>query len=293
MENETNQYVQKVTETLRIGERSERTISNYVCAINRFLKYFHDNDIATLNETDIIGYIKKSYLVKDCAANTYNLNISALKYMYSICFNKEFNNKLLPHAKLTKKIPSTLDKEIFTRIFNEEKSLKHKCWLLLGYCSGLRVEEIAGIKIEDINPKEHKLKILGKRKKERFTVLPDIAIKYLRAYFKKYYYKVLYFQANEITKREGYLFEGISGNECINSKTITNYFTRIKKKYNLDEDISFHSLRHSFSTNFIKEGGDPFVLKSMLGHSSLNTTSIYVHMGRDFNNLKGVNYERI
>ena len=57
--------------------------------------------------------------------------------------------------------------------------------------------------------------------------------------------------------------------------------------------MTFHSLRHAFATNFIKNGGDPFVLKSMLGHSSLNTTSIYVHMGRDFNNLKGVNYEQI
>ena len=54
----------------------------------------------------------------------------------------------------------------------------------------------------------------------------------------------------------------------------------------------FIGLRHSFASNFIKAGGDPFVLKSMLGHSSLNTTSIYVHMGRDFNNLKGVKYER-
>ena len=54
-----------------------------------------------------------------------------------------------------------------------------------------------------------------------------------------------------------------------------------------------HSLRHSFASNFIKNGGDPFVLKSMLGHTSLNTTNIYIHMGRDFNNLKGVNYERI
>ena len=62
----------------------------------------------------------------------------------------------------------------------------------------------------------------------------------------------------------------------------------IKNKYNLDEDICFH--RHSFSSNFIKAGGDPFVLKAMLGHSSINTTSIYIHIGREFNNLKGVKY---
>lgn len=74
---------------------------------------------------------------------------------------------------LTKIIPTTIDKETFIKILNEEKNLKHKCWLLLAYCSGLRAEEVASIKLKDINVKEHKLKVLGKRKKERFTILPD------------------------------------------------------------------------------------------------------------------------
>lgn len=89
------------------------------------------------------------------------------------------------------------------------------------------------------------------------------------------------------------MFEGISGAEHISSHSIVNYFTLIKKKYNLDENISFHSLRHSFATNYLKATGDAFTLKSMLGHSSLNTTSIYIHTGRDFNNLKGVKYEKV
>ena len=67
----------------------------------------------------------------------------------------------------------------------------------------------------------------------------------------------------------------------------------IKKKYKLDDRICFHTLRHSFATNFIKAGGDPFVLKTMMGHTALSTTDIYIHLGRDFNNLKGVNYDGI
>ena len=289
MTNERKELLQKVIDTLRIGGRSEKTISNYVHAINRFFEYFKDNDISKLNENDIVEYIKQKYLSKSCAGSTYNLNICAIKYFYSVNFNKEFNNKLLPHAKIVKRIPTTIDKDLFIKIFNEEKNLKHKCWLLLAYCSGLRAEEVASIQIKNINSKEHKLKILGKRKKERFTVLPDITIKYLREYLIVYYYK----RYNMKTTYTGYLFEGNQNSNHISSKTIVNYFTAIKEKYNLDENISFHSLRHSFASNFIKVGGDPFVLKSMLGHSSLNTTSIYIHMGRNFNNLKGVNYDGI
>ena len=286
MPNERKEQLQKVIDTLRIGGRSEKTISNYVHAINRFFEYFKNEDISKFNEDDILEYIKQNYLSKSCAGSTYNMNICAIKYFYSVNFNKEFNSKLLPHAKLAKKIPSTIDKDIFIKIFNEEENLKHKCWLLLAYCSGLRVEEIARLKIENINSKEHQLKVYGKRKKERITVLTDITIAYLRLYYKTTYY---YPSKNN----KGYLFEGYQCVDHINSGSITNYFTALKYKYGLDENISFHSLRHSFASNFIKNGGDPFVLKSMLGHTSLNTTNIYIHMGRDFNNLKGVNYEQI
>ncbi len=281
--------IQKVIDTLNMGGRSKKTIENYVCAINRFLDYFENKDISKLNESDVIEYIKNNYLNKQCATNTYNMNISAIKYFYSINYNKELNNKLLPHAKLIKRLPTTIDKETFIKILNEEKNLKHKCWLLLGYCSGLRIEEVVSVKIKNINSKEHELKILGKRKKERFTILPDITIKYLRLYYKDKYRKEFFYKEN----KTGYLFEGNQGEDHISVNTVTNYFREIKIKYNLDEDITFHSLRHSFATNFIKSGGDPFTLKSMLGHTSLNTTSIYIHMGRDFNNLKGVNYDGI
>lgn len=284
MPNERKEQLQKVIDTLRIGGRSEKTISNYVHAINRFFEYFKNEDISKFDEDNILEYIKQNYLRKSCAGSTYNLNICAIKYFYSVNFNKEFNRKLLPHTKIVKKIPTTIDKDLFIKIFNEEQNLKHKCWLLLAYCSGLRAEEVASIQIKDINSKEHKLKVLGKRKKERYTILPDITIKYLRLYYMSSYHRKYY--------NSGYLFEGYKY-QYISSKTIINYFTAIKEKYNLDENISFHSLRHSFASNFIKNGGDPFVLKSMLGHTSLNTTNIYIHMGRDFNNLKGVNYEQI
>ena len=289
MKNQRKKLLQKMENTLRIGGRSEKTILNYSCAINRFYDFFEKKDISKLNEEDILDYIKKKYLDKSCSANTYNMNIAAIKYFYSVNFGIELNDKLLPHSKLAKKLPQTLDKDTFIKILNNEKNLKHKCWLLLGYCSGLRVDEVAKVKIEDIDSNGHKLKVFGKRKKERYTLLADITIKYLRLYFIDYYLP----QSKYYKKISGYLFEGLNRTTHINSKTITNYFTEIKKEYNLDKSIVFHSLRHSFSSNFIKAGGDPFVLKAMLGHSSMISTSIYIHTGRDFNNLKGVKYGKV
>lgn len=284
-----NKQIQNVIDTLRMGGRSENTIENYVGAISRFLKYYKNKDISKFDEENITEYIKKKYLISNCSVDTYNMNISAIKYFYIINFKKEFNNKLLPRAKRSKKIPATVDKKTFIKILNEETYLKHKCWLLLAYCSGLRAEEVANVKITDIHSDDHELKVLGKRKKERYTVLPDITIECLRQYYKQKYCQKYHMRKN----LTGYLFEGSQGADHINVETIVNYFTSIKKKYKLDKNITYHSLRHSFASNFIKAGGDPFVLKSMMGHTSMSTTSIYIHMGRDFNNLKGVNYDGI
>ena len=65
-----------------------------------------------------------------------------------------------------------------------------------------------------------------------------------------------------------------------------------KKEYNLPIEITAHSLRHSFATYYLMNGGDILTLKSMMGHKSLNSTSIYVHLSQDFNNLKGINYAK-
>ena len=277
--------LQKVIDILKIGGRSQHTIDNYECAITRFLLFFANETISKLTEDDILKYMKKEYLRKHCSGNTYNLNLSAINFFYSVNFNKKFNRKLLPKTKLVKKLPTTIEKNVFINILKNEKSLKHQCWLLLAYSSGLRANEVASIRIEDIISKEHKLRVLGKRKKERYTVLTDTTIMFLRNYYKKY------FAGSKI--KSGYLFKGIKNSNHINTTTITNYFTSLKKKYKLNDNISFHSLRHSFASNFIKNGGDQFILKSMLGHTSLNTTSIYIHTGKDFNNLKGIDYEHI
>lgn len=275
-------WVEKVCDNLNLGKRSQNTITNYVSAINRFLNYYNENtDISSFNESDIIDYIKKEFIEKNKSSNTYNLNICAIKLFYIVCFNKSLNDKLLPRAKTAKKVPLIIEKKKFLEIVNGENNTKYKCWLLLAFCCGLRAEEVAKIKIQHILSEQHKLKVIGKRNKERYTVLPDIVIKFLRLYYKEI----------KMTKKKGYLFEGRTKKQHCSSKAISNYFTDIiNPKYNLNEDVTFHCLRHSFATNFIKSGGDLFVLKSMLGHASISSTSIYIHIAANFNNLIGGNH---
>lgn len=283
MNNEKNKkvWLKKCEETLKMGGRSEITARNYCYAIERFLNSYSNNTrVSKMSIDDIIKYFKKNFLNKNLSANTYNFNLAAVRYFYLICFERNISRTLLPTSNIRKRFPTIISKEQFLNIVNNESNIEHKCWYLLSFCCGLRVSEIATLKIEDINSKEHKLKITGKGNKERYTILPDIVIKFLRLYYKSKGYKI----------STGYLFKGIELNEHISPRTIGNSFTNLKKEYNLPKEITEHSLRHSFATYYLKNGGDILMLKSMMGHKTLTSTSIYVHMSQDFNNLEGIKY---
>lgn len=274
-------WIKMVNDTLTMGGKSKITIDKYTYAIERFLNAHGNNTkISTFTEKEIIKYLKKKFIDTNLKATTYNFNLAAISYFFLVCFEKEFNKKLLPKAKIAKKLPTIIDKDTFIKLVNNEKNIEHKCWLILGFCSGLRASEVASIKIENIDVNNHKLKIVGKGNKERFTILPDICIKLLRQYCKD----------KKVTYKKGHLFPGCNGEIHISPRTISNYFTIYAKENNLPKNISFHTLRHSFATYYLMNGGDQFVLKDMLGHKSLSTTAIYVHLANDFNNLKGINY---
>lgn len=285
MNNEKNKkvWLKKCEETLRMGGRSEVTIKNYRYAIIRFLnRYDEKTNISKLTTDDIIKYFKKDFIDKGLSAATYNVNLAAVRFFYLICFERSISKVLLPNSKLRKRFPKIVTKELFLKIINNEDNLEHKCWLLLSFCCGLRISEVATIKIEDIYSKEHKLRVLGKGNKERFTILPDIVIKFLR----------LFYQKKRYTHKKGYLFIGQNVNNHICERTIGNYFSSLKKEYNLPPEITEHSLRHSFATYFLMNGGDLLVLKTMMGHKSLNSTSIYVHLSQNFNNIKGIKHDK-
>ncbi|MCI6265901.1 MAG: tyrosine-type recombinase/integrase [Erysipelotrichaceae bacterium] len=274
-------WIKKVEEILMLGGKSSDTIKTYKYGILHFLNYFSDDtNISEFVEEDILKYLKTEYIDKGKASSTYNFYLHSIKFFYSVCFKKSFTAILLPTSKLGKKLPVIIKKETFLELVNKEKNLEHKCWLLLSFCCGLRTCEIATLKIEYIESSNHKLKVLGKGNKERYTVLPDIVIKYLR----------LFYKSRKMTSKEGYLFKGMKERAHINKRIISNYFTNLKKHRNVPNNITFHALRHSFATYFLMNNGDPFILKDLLGHNSLSTTAIYIHLAKDFDNLKGINY---
>ncbi len=270
--------LQKVKDLLLLRKCSDRTVSNYLSCINRFKNYYKRKDLEKLNEDDILEYLKKNFINIGCSAATINVNRAAIKYYYLVNFNKEFSNVLLPQTKIPSRFPKIISKQDFIKMFNSEFNLKHKIWIMLAYGSGLRISEVASLKVSDILSKEHKIRIIGKGNKERYAPLPNFTLKLLR----------LYWIQNKDKITNNYFFPGkykATKGTCISSFGIKEAFQKIKENNNLDNSITFHTLRHSYATEFIKNGGDIWELKNILGHSSINTTSIYLHMAENFKDV--------
>ena len=268
----------KVKDLLITRGCSKRTIANYISCINRFKKFYEGKELKDLKEQDILDYLKVNFIDLEFSAASINVNRAAIKYYYLVNFNIDFNKTLLPSCKVNNRFPIILSKNQMLKIINDEKNIKHKLWLILSYGSGLRISEVASLKVSDILSKEHKIHVIGKGNKERYVPLPDYTLKLLR----------LYWLQNKDKITNDFLFPKIhknSNSDFINPFTIKQAFQKIKKNNNLDDSITFHTLRHSFACEYLKSGGDIWELRSLLGHSSINTTMIYLHMAEDFANV--------
>lgn len=271
--------LQKVKDLLKTRGCSERTINNYLSCLNRFKQYYKGKELKNLKEEDILDYLKVNFIDLDFAAASVNVNRAAIKYYYLVNFNIDFNNVLLPSCKVKNRFPTILTKEQVISIFNNESNIKHKIWIILAYGSGLHISEVASLKVSDILSKEHKIRVIGKGNKERYAPLPNITLRLLRTYWLQNKDKII----------NDFLFPNIKNgkNKCkhINPFTIKQAFQKIKQNNNLDDSITFHTLRHSFACEYIKSRGDIWELRILLGHSSINSTMVYLHMAKDFNDV--------
>ncbi len=171
--------------------------------------------------------------------------------------------------KRVQNFPVIPSKQDVLAILNGTTNLKHKAILSLIYGSGLRVSEVAKLRICDICSKTMRVRVNNaKHNTNRYTILSDLTLIILREYFRAY------FSPNYAL--DDWLFPGKNGH--IHVKTIKNTIIKLRDRLQLDKNISAHTLRHCFATHALENGVDPVFIQQMLGHKDLQTTLAYLHM---------------
>jgi integrase/recombinase XerD len=281
-------YIKDYQSYLRIERGlSKNTIENYGFDMERLCLFLETNQIEVsplkISEETVQEFI---YAVsKEVNPRSQARIISGLKSFFNYLIFEDYRNdnplELIETPKTGRKLPDTLsvveiDALIAAIDLSTKEGERNRAMLETLYGCGLRVSELVSLKISDLFFEEGFIKITGKGNKERFVPVGKWTQKYMQLYQKEV-------RVNLTIKKgcEDTLFLNRRGSQL----TRAMIFTIVKDlavKIGLTKKISPHTLRHSFATHLLENGADLRSIQLMLGHESITTTEIYVHLDRSF-----------
>ena len=274
-------YIDMYLNYLKIVKKySDKTILSYSDDLIEYNEFLGNNFINILNidlntTKEYLKYLYERKINK----NSISRKLSSIRGFYNyllkeqIIINNYFNN--IPNPKKELYLPKYLKDEELDKIFsvcNMNNPINERDTLIIEllYATGIRVSELVNIKIKDINREDKSIKVLGKGDKERIVLYNNHTEKALDTYLNDGYHSF-----NK--QNNGYLILNKNGGK-LSERYVRVIINNLVRKAGLDIKISPHTIRHTFATDMLEEGADLMTVKELLGHESLNTTSIYTHV---------------
>lgn len=273
--NEIENYIKKFFEYLNSYRKfSKNTLVSYQRDLNNFLSFLNDNKIFEINRISKRTIQRFMIYLKDKNLNsrTVSRHLSALRTFFNfLTFNDLIDSNPMEgiqNPKLPKNIVKFLDEGYLNQTLNVLQSKENifQDYVILEtlYSTGMRVSEICNLKKSDIDIENGLIKVSGKGNKVRLIPLTE-RLKNLLLEILKY------------RNSNDYIFQTKKG-----GKLYPEYIERLVKKYlsEISEDgkVYPHLIRHTFATHLLNRGADIRTIKELLGHESLETTTIYTHV---------------
>jgi len=264
-----SQTRRKLLQDMQLRGFSEATISCYSRQCDCFLEFCKAKDTAKLTESEFRSYLLHLTNRKDLAPSTFNQYNSAVRFLYEVTLEKDINHKRVPHAKEPVTRPEVLTPQELEAFFKEVARPKQFAFFLNLYGSGLRISEMVALRTNDIDAGRMLLHVrCGKGRKERFAPLTQSGLEAFRYYWKMY----------RPTNANDYIFPDYTKTRTQGYRSFESMFRKIAKDAQIIKKANCHTLRHCFATHTLQSGTDLMTLKEMLGHSSLSSTTIYLHL---------------
>lgn len=259
---------------------SDKTKESYWYDLKIYHHFLSERGIFQVNQIttiDIESFLKNRSIMEE-KTSTIAHNLTVIKnfhlYLYKTKVVKKDVSEGISRPKLQKKIPKVISIEEIDQLLDIPLETlfdyRNKAMIELMYGTGLRVSELIRLDVHDLDFVNCIIRITGKGSKERIVPLGEYSIYYLKLYLEK---------RGAMLKKQpcNALFLNNHGTRMTRQGFFKNLKT-ILKKQGLDENISPHTLRHSFATHLLKRGADLRSIQELLGHSDIATTKIYTHI---------------
>jgi integrase/recombinase XerD len=249
---------------MELKDFSDRTQDSYLRAVAGIAKFYgkSPNLLDQQEVEDYLLHLKQS----GKSASTRNVAICGLRFLYEKVLNSQDISLSFPTRRKPKILPEVLSTKEVAGILDAPDNIKHRVILMTAYSAGLRLSEIANLKIEHINSARMQIRVYqGKGRKDRDTLLSKRLVKELRVYYKAY-------------RPDSWLFYSTKRHIPMNISTIQRVYQSAKKKAGIKRGRGIHTLRHCFATHLLEAGCDLRTIQSLMGHRSLSTTMVYLHV---------------
>jgi site-specific recombinase XerD len=227
---------------------------------------FLDKPVDDITTDDLLNYLHHMITLRR-TNSTVNQNHSIINFFFSQVLRKHHIVAPLPFMRKIKKLPEILTIDEVNAILNCSQNLKHKTIFMTIYGSGLRIGEVLRLRVSDIDSKKMQLRIKqGKGQKDRYTILSERNLKCLRDYYRSCRPDDLLF------------FPHSYKDKTMSKRTIQEAFKSTVAAAGINKNVTPHSLRHGFASHLLENGTDIYTIKSLLGHSSLRSTEVYLQL---------------
>ena len=253
-------------ELLEQKRYSPSTIKTYRAYFSDFMEYHKGRNIDRLKVADINKYILYLVNEKKISVSKQNMRINAIKFYYEqVKGGQRQYYGGITRAKEYKSLPEVLSRNEVSHILSCLSNPKHRCMISLIYSAGLRRSELLNLTPKDIISERMLVRIMGKGRKCRYSLLSEKLLKDLREYFKEY-------------RPQKWLFEGEKPGEQYSASALVKVLKEAASRAGIKHRVHVHMLRHSFATHLLEQGTDLRTIQELLGHNDIKTTSIYLHV---------------
>jgi integrase/recombinase XerD len=266
---------------------SKNTIDSYTKDLEKLCLFLKENNIS-ISPLAIDSHIIKQFIyevAKNLNPRSQARIISGLRSFFDYLVFEEYRNTnptdLLETPKIGTKLPDTLSQDEIDALIDaidlsHPQGERNRTIFEIIYSCGLRVSEAITIKNSDLFFEEGFIRVLGKGKKERYVPIHESAQRYITMYQKSI--------RSHIFPQKGFedtLFLNRRG-KGLSRQMIFMILKDLAIKIDLKKKISPHTLRHSFATHLLQNGADLRAIQQMLGHESITTTEVYVHVDKSY-----------
>jgi integrase/recombinase XerD len=259
------ELIRKMQQDMVIQNYSPRTVQCYLWHVRRFREHFN-KPVDQLTEDDIRGYLYHLKTEKKCSRSSLHQAFSAIKYMYRHTLRMPLKLNSLKGPRRVHRLPLVMSPDEVRLLLCGVHNIKHQLLLMTIYSAGLRINEATHLQLTDIDSKRMTIRVRqGKGNKDRYTLLSRVLLDELRLYWQR-------------DKPSPWLFPGERVNKPIHDTSIQKAFQQARKRSGIRKQVTVHTLRHSFATHLLEQGVDLFTIKELLGHKSIRTTLIYLHL---------------